>query len=400
MKAVAAVPSTVRLVAALVTGLAAFRYGHDVVKLIIAAPTIDFTMIYGFARAFLAGVDPFTADGLRWVDGLLGVQRAGTPATFPPAGYLIFLPIVWLPLWLARLAWLLSGQACLVLALTLLHRRLAPDVVLAMAGLFVVLTYQPIFEDTALGTVNLLLLALITLALLGHARGSVIGTALPLSLAAVLKLPYIGLIPLVWWLGSPSTAALAVGLALTWSVFAALVFGTGWFGAYWAFLSVGSAPLHAWPRNLSPHAVLHRLVGVEQPDFRIEAMAIVVAFIVVAVVAVVTRDAGRDREARIAAWALALAALPLATPLAEENQLVVQLIPLLYALAQAPRLRTTGERLALLAAILLLASRYSLEDFAMFSHGILSLAQTGKIVGLALLAALIARLIGRRPLAE
>lgn len=400
MKVEAAAPSNLRLVAALVTALAAFRYCHDIVKLVLAAPTIDFATHYGFTAALWHGVNPFQSDGRAWMDAALGMRRAGTPPTIPPGGYLIVLPFVALPYAVARMLWLAIGQACLAATVVALQRRFALEGLLAVSALFVTFSYQPIMEDVALANVNLVVLALVTLTIVAHAKDRIAATALPLSVAVMLKLPYVVLIPFVWWLGAPATAALALAFTVGWCALAALVFGTSWLADYAAFLSAGSAPLHAWPRNVSPHAVLHRLTGVLTPDARIEVAAIVVAVAVVAGVLIVTRDARSDPDARTGAWALALAALPLASPLAEENHFVVQLVPLLFVLSCAPLLRATGERVMLLAAIVLLASRYSLEDFPALSQGVLSLAQTGKIVGMALLAALIARLVGRRGRAD
>lgn len=383
------------MVGALVLALAAFRYAHDIVKLAVEAPTIDFAMIYGFTWALGAGVDPFSPEGLRWVDRMLPVQRAGTPPTFPPGAYLLFLPFVAWPWSVARLAWFVVGQACLAGAVALLYRRLRPEPLLAVAGLFVVLTFQPIQEDVALGTVNLALLGLVTLAMGQHVDGRVLGVAVPLALAANLKLPYAALIPLLAWLGSPGTALLAGALAAGASAVAAVVFGTGWIAGYWRFLSGGSEPLHAWERNLSPHGVLHRLLRVEGPSLAVDALALVVSILVVAAVVLTTRHARRTREGRLAAWALALAALPLASPLSEENHFPVLLVPLAFVLVRAREL-TTREAACFVGAVLLLASRYSLERFGVFSRGLPSLALAGKLAGVVLLAGLIVHLVTTR----
>ena len=399
MKVDIAAPTTVRLVLALVIVLAGFRYVHDIVKLAVEAPTVDFATHYGFTAALWAGMNPFRPDGLAWVDTMLGVRRAGTPGTVPPGGYLVFLPLLLVPYAIARLVWLAIGQACFAAMLVVLRRRLVSGELLAVCGVFVALSFQPLYEDVALGNVNVEVACLLAIAMLAHANGKVVATALPLSLAVMLKLPYAALIPYLWWLGTPGTAALTLALAAGWCGLAFAVFGTAWVGDYWAFLSVGSAPLHAWPRNLSPHAVLHRVTGMLEPNVWVDALAIVLALAVVTAVLVLTRDARADVEGRLGGWMLALAALPLASPLAEENHFVVQLIPLLFVLTRALDFRTTAERVMVLVGILLLASRYSLEGFTALSTGIPALAQTGKIAGIAVLTVLTARLVRRRSVA-
>ena len=400
MKVDIAAPTTVRLVLALVIVLAGFRYVHDIVKLALEAPTIDFATHYGFTAALWAGVNPFRPDGLAWVDTMLGVRRAGTPGTLPPGGYLVFVPLLLVPFPAARLLWLAIGQACFAATLLLLRRRLVPSALLAVCGLFVALSFQPLYEDVALGNVNVEVACLLAIAMLAHVDGKVVATALPLSLAVMLKLPFAALIPYLWWLGTPGTAALTLALGAGWCALASVLFGTAWIGDYWAFLSVGSAPLHAWPRNLSPHAVLHRLTGVLEPNVWVDALAIALAVAIIAAVLVSTRDARADADGRLGGWMLALAALPLASPLAEENHFVVELIPLLFVLARAFDFRTTAERVMVLTTILLLASRYSLEGFAALSTGMPALAQTGKIVGVAVLTVLTARLVRRVPREE
>jgi glycosyl transferase family 87 len=378
-------------VLALLVTLAAFRYAHEIVKLVVETSRIDFGSFYTFTAALWRGHDPFQPAGLQAMDHL-GIPRAGTPPTFAPAGYLFFLPFVALPYETARVAWLLVGQGALFGALWALYRRLAPPLLVAAGALAIVLGYQPLYEDVGVGNLNLVVLFLLTLAVVPDPRARPLAVALPLSLALHLKLYCVALLPLLVWFGAGVAALLTVTLAVAWTVVALLVFGTAWLPGYVHFLAVGSAPLHAWARNLSPHAILHRLADVAGPQPVIEALALALA-LGVAVLAAWGARGGRHRaDAMLVAWAAALAAMPLLSPLTEEHHLVVSLIPLLFAISRVCALGGPADVALLAGATALLAGRYSLEGFPVFATGVASLATAGKAAGAGLLLAVIVRL--------
>ena len=82
------------------------------------------------------------------------------------------------------------------------------------------------------------------------------------------------------------------------------------------------------------------------------------------------------------AWGLGLCAMLLLAPLTEEHHLVVLLLPLtLLVLDRADQPLRPREMAVLVASILLLGGRYSLEQFPAFRQGILSLLTTGKLLG-------------------
>ena len=203
---------------------------------------------------------------------------------------------------------------------------------------------------------------------------------------------YAVLVPFLWWLGAPAAAWLTLVLALAWSGLVLLVFGAGWLPGYVHFLAVGSANLHVWMGNISPHALLHRLVSVEGPQVFVDSAAVLFALLVAGAVLWTLRGArGRDDSAPVAA-ALAVAAIPLASPLLEEHHLTVLLFPLLLTITRAGDLRDARDLVCLIGALVLLASRYSLDAFPVFDRGLLSLAHAGKALGAALLAVVIGRL--------
>jgi hypothetical protein len=386
----------VRVVLGLLVTLAAFRYAHEIVKIVVESSRIDFGSFYTFTAALQRGHDPFTAAGLQALDHL-AIPRAGSSApTFAPAGYLLFLPFVTVSYETARAAWLLVGQGALLGTLWALYRRLAPPPLVAAGMLAVVLGYQPIYEDVSVGNLNLVVLLLVTLAVIPDARTRPLAVAVPLSLALNLKLYCVVLLPLLVWVGAGTAAVLAVALALVWTAAALLVLGAAWVPAYAHYLALGSASLHGWPRNLSPHAVLHRLVEAPAPQPLIEAVAVALAVGVAAVVAWGVRGGGARADGLLVAWAAALAAMPLMSPLTEEHHLVVSLVPLLVAIARVSVHPSPADVALLAAATVLLAGRYSLESFPAFSMGVASLATTGKALGSVLLLAVLVR-IARAP---
>jgi len=371
----------------LVVALAAVRYVHDVVKLVIDASTIDFATYWLYTSALLERRDPFDPPTFAALAAKTGLEHAHSPPTFTPAGYVLFAPFAALPYRSARLAWLAFGQLGVVATLVLWWRWLGPAPLTLAAGLIVALGFQPVFENVAVGQMSLLMLALVALAAAGHVSGRPLVAAVAVSWAAHLKPHYALLIPLLYMLGARVAAALALALAVAWIGLAALVFGTWWMPAWWTTFRDLSASswLHVWPGNISPHAILHRLLRTEGFAEGTEALAIAfAAAIVVAVILATSSVAGAGRDAKLGAWSLALAAIPLVSPLTEEHHLAVLLLPCLMLLAAFDRLPRVGA-ICLAGGIVLVASRYSVQSFAGFASGIPSLAYAGKAVGAALL---------------
>lgn len=91
-------------------------------------------------------------------------------------------------------------------------------------------------------------------------------------------------------------------------------------------------------------------------------------------------------------WGLGVTAIPFLSPLTEEHHLAVLLFPLaLLLLTDSEEERFSADMLVLLAGVILLGSRYSLERFPAFHHGLLSLFGTGKLFGVAGLAWILLR---------
>jgi hypothetical protein len=377
--------------------VAAFVYVHEVVKLALADRAVDFATYYTYTLALARRLNPFDPAALAPLQRTLGVAHADSPPTFTPAGYLVLLPFTALPFGAARLAWIVVNQACVAAALLAWRRTLRPSAVLGVAGLGIALTYQPLFENVAVGQLSLVILLLLAVGIGAQVQGRVLPAALALSLAVQLKPHYLLLVPFIAWIGAP-LAALATLLAVAaWLVVSAAVFGVGWLGAWWetARALAASPWLHVWPRNLSPHATLHRVLADSGPRVLTDALAIALAVAVGIGVAWVTRGAAtRGRDGKLAAWAVALCALPLVSPLTEEHHLAILLLPLLFAVARLAQ-ASAADIVWVAVAAVLLGGRYSVESFPSLATGPGALAYGAKAAGAAVLGLHATRLLRR-----
>jgi len=96
-----------------------------------------------------------------------------------------------------------------------------------------------------------------------------------------------------------------------------------------------------------------------------------------------------------------LTVLWLLSPFMLEHHLVVLLLPLILLLLTEPASPPSPwEQALLVATILLLVSRYSLDRFPIFQHGILSLLAAGKLLGVAGLAWVLGRRLREARLRE
>lgn len=384
-------------VLALATALLAVRYAHDVLRLALIGEHLDLGAYVLYTRGAWAGVDTFAPGALAEMARGFPSTYASSPPTFMPGGYLVMLPLAWLPYRLAALAWVAIGQAGVLTACLVWGRLVGLRGMGAAAAAVVTLAFHPILENVATGQLSLLILALIALGVAAQLAGRSLLAAVALSVAFQLKPHYVLLVVFVAWIGRPALALLTLGLVALWSGVAVLTFGFAWLAAYWTGVRglARSAHLHLWVRNLSPHAVLHRLVGGDGDTAVLEAAAVLLALAIGAIVLWTTRPPyGRVPGAAPAAWSMAIAALPLAAPLTEEHHLALLLLPVLFAIAHAGDLEPWW-RGALVVAIVLLASGYSFDGFGRFDRGLASLVHGGKAAGAALLLAVVGRLAWR-----
>lgn len=391
-------PSTAVFALVLGTALLAFRYAHEVLKLALAGQHVDLAAYYLYTRGALAGIDVFAPGAVTTLASAIQSPYTISLPTFLPGGYVLMIPIALLPYRVAGVLWVLAGQAFVLLACVAWGRAVGLRGPLAAAAAMLVLSFQPTLENVATGQLSLLVLALVALGVRAQVAGRPLPAALFLSLGLQLKPHYVLLVVFLAWIGAPVTALLTFAGVGLWSGLAVLLFGPAWLVAYWTAMRdmlARSPHLHVWLMNLSPHAMLHRFAGDAGPRLATDALAIALACaLAVLVLRVVRPPLEAPREGVLAAWAVALAAVPLASPLTEEHHLALLLLPLLWALARVEDL-SGAWRACLVGACVLLAARYSVEAFAVFDRGVASLAHGGKAAGTALLLAVACHLASR-----
>jgi hypothetical protein len=276
-------------------------------------------------------------------------------------------------------------------------RRFAPPSPVGVAAtLFVAFNYQPLVESLALGQANALLLLLVTLAWWGARTGRPWVAAASVAVCPFVKVQYALILPALWWMRQrrilgAALLFIAIGLAVS---LAAL--GPAHHIAYVRYLLSPPDYLRTWTANLSPWAILHRLLG-PHGDARLLADGLTLAadaILVVTFARAIPRGVSPASPTFDWAWALVVTAVPLLSPLTEEHHLTVLLLPLaLLLLARWDMALLSAESALLVASIILLGSRYSLERFPVFHAGIPSLLAGGKLAGTLCLAWLLTRVL-------
>ncbi len=140
--------------------------------------------------------------------------------------------------------------------------------------------------------------------------------------------------------------------------------------------------------------------GVEEalfPDSLANGLTLVVNLTVVLGLAwALPRGVEGDSRTMDRAWGLGVVALLLLSPMLEEHYLVLLLLPVsLIVLSVSDDSLGTGDRVLLVASLVLLATPYSLMRFAAFRSGPLALVASGKLAGVLGLAWLLVRLLRR-----
>lgn len=382
---------------ALVVLFSLCRYAHTLAVLLWEAPFIDFAHYYTYATVVRLGQNPFDPEAVARVDAALAIRRAGAAANYPPLFYVLMQPWTLLPFRSAAVVWFIASQACLFGALALWLRRFAPPSPAGVAAaVFVMLNYQPLVENLALGQANVLLLFLVTLAWWGARTGRPWVAAACVAVCPFVKVQYALILPALWWMKQrrilgASLLLIAIGLGASLAVL-------GWAHhvAYVQYLLYPPDYLHTWTANLSPGAIFHRVLS-PHGDARLLADGLTLAvdaILVVIYARAIPRGVSPAAPAFDWAWALVVTAIPLLSPLTEEHHLTVLLLPLaLLLLARWDMPLLSAETGLLLASILLLGSRYSLERFPVFHAGFPALLAGGKLAGVVCLAWLLMRVL-------
>jgi hypothetical protein len=373
------------------------RYLYTLAGLLWEAPFIDFAHYYTYASGVRLGHNPFDPQAVAQVDALLGIRRADAAANYPPLFYVLMQPWTFLAFRPAAVIWLVLSQVCVFGALALGLRRVTPLPPVGLAAtLFVAFNYQPLIENLALGQMNPLLLLLVALAWWGARAGRPWLAAASVALCPFVKVQYVLLLPALWWMGQRRILGRALLLAAAGLALGVALLGPAHHAEYLRYLLDAPDALRTWTANLSPSGTFHRLLDLRGgARFLVHGLTLALdAFFLVVFARAIPRGVSVASPAFDWAWALAVTAVPLLSPLTEEHHLVILLFPLtLTLLARGDADLFSRESLLLLGSVVLLASRYSLERFPAFHQGVPSLLATGKLVGTLCLAWLLTRLL-------
>ncbi len=375
---------------ALVLLLSLFRYVHTLGKLMLDSPFIDFAHYYTYTTTVALGLNPFDPSAVALVDGLLAIRRAGAPPNYPPPFYLLMRPWTTMSFHTAAVVWLLLNQLFLLGSLVCCWRRLAsaPAIRIAMLA-FVILNYQPLIEDLALGQINTALLFLAALAWWGLQERRPWVAAFAAATTPLLKVQYGLLLVLLWWTGHRRVFARSLLLIALASTAGLLCLGPTHYRDYLQYLLSLTDSFYIWTENLSPRGVFLRLFGLSGagPIIADACAAIVAIGLVIVSGRTISRSASLPPAAGDWIWGLGLIMIPLISPFTEQHHLVIVLLPLAFLILDAShQKRSWNEEAVILSSIILLASHYSLDQFPLFHRGLPSLLTSGKLLGLVMLA--------------
>jgi N-acetylglucosaminyl-diphospho-decaprenol L-rhamnosyltransferase len=376
----------------LVVALGAARYGSEVARMAADAPFIDFAHYYTYATLVAEGANPFDPAAVARVDATLGLRRAGAAANYPPLFYVLMQPWVRLSFGAAALAWLVAAQLALGTSLVLALRRVpAAHPAAVAAAALVAFNYQPLAESLALGQSNAVLLLLLTLTWWAVRTAHPWMAALAAGAAVHVK-PQFGLmIVLLWWVGQRAVAARAAAVVASGGVAGVAWLGWQHHADYLRYVTSMPRYLHAWGDNISPHGILHRVLDGSLGSRAVEGLALALTVVVVVTVArALPRAVEPASPVFDWAWGLGLTAILLVSPLTEEHHLVILLLPLALLLLRAEGLSGSAGAV-LVVSVVLLAARYSLARAPSLYAGPAAVLLTGKIVGVAGLAYVLAR---------
>lgn len=366
------------------------RYLHDLAKFLIESPFVDFAYYYTYATVVSLGMNPFDPQAVAQVVESLKIRRAGGSAAYPPLFYVLMRPWVLLPFHWSAVAWVLTNQVLFLATLGLCFRRFASaGPVQIAAALFVVLNYQPLLEDIALGQSNVLLLFLAALAWWGLREERPWTAAAAVGLMFHVKVQFGLLLPLLWWMGYPLVCARALLIAGAGVGVGLLFLGPEQYLTYVHYIFTLPDHAPAWTRNFSPRATFHRLLG-SLSGGPVLADCLVLALdaaLLLVFARAIPRSIPPGSTGPDWSWGLGLVAVVLLSPFTEEHHFVVLLFPFtLLLLCDAFATMPLKEQAVSVGSILLLGSRYSLEQFSAVHQGVLSLLATGKLLGVAGLA--------------
>ena len=231
-------PTKVAVSAAVVLLLAAYAWIALLPIFLPTTPRADDFQDYKFAAQQIAsGSDPyanFIRTRVPWDWSL------NSGYIYPPAFAATLVPLTWISNDLAVRIWLILIELAVVLSVLLIYRSIGPPSRAELLALVAVLvTFFPLINSAMTGTMNALILLLLTGAWAAWRSGRDVASGVMTAVAAVFKLFPLALLPYLAW-------------RRHWKLLAAMI-GTGLAGIVAGFLVTGFDHNLYYYREILPH---------------------------------------------------------------------------------------------------------------------------------------------------
>jgi hypothetical protein len=286
----------------------------------------------------------------------------------------------------AAVVWTLVNYGALVLSILLILRTLniKLDAVTLSLVSFIVFSFQPLLECTALGQSNLILLCMLSLSLWAIKNQKPHWAGLFLSFAIHMKPQFallVFLFPLKGMYRHITSTIICYGLiAVASTPFTGFNLQLDYFSALFRTAAYAQeATMLEWDKNLSLLSAMTRLLG----KTHIEELRFLNALFAVGVLAYSFKKFRMPYNAFlfVQEFACMAALVLLLVPVYEEHYMVLLYLPILCLFANLADLDRIWQG-AFIVGYLLTGLKYSLASFPAFSSGFLSLLSNGKLFGL------------------
>lgn len=287
---------------------------------------------------------------------------------------------------IAAVVWTLLNYGALVLSILLILRtlKIKLDAVTLSLVSFMVFSFQPLLECTALGQSNLILLSMLSLSLWATKNGKPYWAGLFLSFAIHMK-PQFALLAFLFPLKGmyrhlTSTIICYCLIAVASLPFAGFNLQLDYLRALFRTAAYAQeTAMLEWGKNLSLLSAMTRLLGGKY----IGELRFLNTVFAVGALAYSLKKFWKPYNADlfVQEFAFFTALVLLLVPVYEEHYLVLLYLPLLCLYANLANMGRFGQA-AFLVGYLLTGLKYSLASFPVFSSGFLSLFSNGKLYGL------------------
>jgi hypothetical protein len=286
----------------------------------------------------------------------------------------------------ACIVWTLFNYGALVLSILLILRTLdlKLDAVTLSLVSFMVFSFQPLLECTALGQSNLILLSMLSLSLWATKNEKPYWAGLFLSFAIHIK-PQFALLVLLFPLKGmyrhlTSTIICYILIVVVSLPITGFHLQLGYFRALFRTAAYAQeATMLEWGKNLSLLSAVTRLLG----SSYIGELRLLNAVFAVGILAYSFRKFRMPYNVSlfVQEFAYMTALVLVLVPVFEEHYLVLLYLPILCLFSQLPYMNRLW-RSVFVVGFLLVGLKYSLVSFPAFSSGFLSLFSNGKLYGL------------------